>query len=140
MKKNIWLVKCLGYTLSFSILVCIIELLMFHYTISDQRATVMLFVLCVIAAPLYPAVKGDDSPPLLYNAVAMLTHIIFDVAAYFALYCNYPKAEWRFMAFTFLERRILLFFVITVLVDTVVCVIRKNTARKRSVQHHMESK
>lgn len=122
-KKNTWIVRCLGYTLTINILTGIIMLLYANFVIKDLTSLIILFGIYIISAPLYSVLKGNSNKPLLYNILTIVGHIVFNFIMISAL--GHIYKGWETAMFMYTEIFTAIFFVLVVLLDTLTLAIKK---------------
>lgn len=122
-KKSIWLIRCLGYSIAINVLSGTVMLLYANSVINDITSLIILLAIYLVSAPLYPVVKGNSHKPLFYNVTAIIAHVVFSLITISILGCVYNG--WETAMFMYTEIFTAIFFVITVLLDTILHVLKK---------------
>ena len=126
-KNTIWLTRCLGYPLAINVLSCTVMLLYANSVVKDITSLIILLAIYLVAAPLYPVVKGNSHKPLFYNVTSIIAHLVFGFITVSAL--GHIYKGWETAMFMYAEMFTTIFFVITVLLDTILHAVKKLKAK-----------
>ena len=129
MKSIGWIIKSGLFTFCVHILVLLDMVLLTKKVIMDVTSVLILLAILIIAAPLYFAIKGDASRPVVYLILSEGFHIVWTL-----LGCAYAMVfhpGWDSLNIFCAELCLTVFFVIIAVLDILAMAIPKLCALPR---------
>ena len=119
----VWWIKCLGFTLSVNVLLCVIMLLYAHNILSAIQSLALLCIIGLMALPSYFFVKGSADKTLLYILVTVVSHAVWLVTIIRALGNMFEGSDGIMLSLTIGVSVVL--YMVVLPTDLLICVWRR---------------
>ena len=117
------LIKAVLFPFVINLLIMAVLLLDANNTISELVIFLFAILIHVVSGSLFSVIKGDVVKPLQYNIVSMVAHTVFTVVIHVILDSIYKG--FVLLTFLFVEKISLFSYLILIIADSIVCLIRK---------------
>ncbi len=118
-----WWAKCLGFTLSVNVLLCVIMLLYAHNILSAIQSLALLCTLGLMALPSYFFVKGSADKTILYILVTVVSHAAWLVIIIRALGNMFEGSDGIMLGLTVGVSVVL--YMVVLPIDLLICIWRR---------------